>query len=209
MTRKQDEPIRRSLAGPTAKRSAGPGGGTYAEPDPESGWVTVGNVPGWPAHTFRVRTERVGGKPRMIGLSIEPRDDADPRDAVLTRELMPDLPLGLLTAWGSLGGPVPDVFAVLAWVKRERLGAPPERPRGGSDEYSEWIADVYLRAKASGHSGQRAIAKALGLPDTRPEPDDTATMRADRKAAQTKVERRITEARRRGKLPPAEPRERH
>jgi len=217
MVKHDGKPERRSsLAGPTSQREHPQGGGTYADFDSDSDWVTVGNVRAWDSHVFRVRTELIEGKPRMVGLCIEPRADADIRDAVLSRPRTERLPIGELTAWAAFGGPLPTFADVLKAVRQEREhgvhreepGAAPERPRGGSDEFSQWIADVWLWARERSGSGQRAIARKLDLDDPQPQRGDTPAMRARRKAALKRVERYVDEARRGGKLPPAEPRKR-
>jgi hypothetical protein len=125
-------------------------------------WVYLDGVDGWEAFRFAVLIELYDGLPRMIGLRMEPAPgEHDPDDIILGSRRMASLPVGRLAKLAaSMRANGPHGFMQAASHPDEPL----VRPRGGSDEFSEQVADVYLRARAEGSAGQRAVQRFFGVP---------------------------------------------
>lgn len=163
--------------------------GVSSAPD-RKGWVRVKGIESWESWTFYVRTELVDGVPRLVGVRIEPNDDAPLADIVISRRRAESLPVAELAFYGlhdfGTGPTLMDTHMATAGQRRKR-------PRGGSDEFSEYVADVFRAARAGGESGQKAVADACASPD-------------GRAISHRRAEDYIREARERGLLEPAKPR---
>lgn len=145
------------------------------------GWIGVTGVAGWKNFEVEVKVELFAGRPRIVGLKVDPM--GDPRlEHIIDSRKIGTLPVGYLAGQAAVhrssGGGV-------IWA--ERSDVIPERPRGGSVEFSEAVAETYRQARAAGQSGQNAVSQRW---------------RTSRKTA----ERWIAEARRREALEPATPR---
>jgi hypothetical protein len=162
------------------------------------GWVRVGGIKGWESHKFEVKTEFIDGYPVLVGLRIHPRADVPAENTVIRRRRAESLPVGELARWGSFAqvdyiGDQPteeelerhpqlrpvegrEFFATLnSDDSPDPLPDAPPRPRGGSDEFSIWVATVVREARRNGMSGWRAVVDAYPpIIDTLgpPAPDD-------------------------------------
>ncbi|HEY3546292.1 MAG TPA: hypothetical protein VGK17_09385 [Propionicimonas sp.] len=145
-------------------------GGITMRNFPSQGWVSF-----WEESLFAgsiaVLVGLVNGAPRLLGLQLRPPSDI--ADAVaLDAATLAQLPLRTLAVAAA---------RVLDLMPDGRTGAPedaetfssgvlpvlwapdvaPDRPRGGSEEFSAWIAETYNRAHAQGRSARSVIAEAL------------------------------------------------
>ena len=95
-------------------------------------------------------------RPRLAGLRIEPTaDDAEP----ITARTVKSIPFGeLVRRANALPHTGTRRYATWAELALE-LASPPERPRGGSAEFSSAVLDTFDQARASGLGGTTAIRK--------------------------------------------------
>lgn len=136
------------------------------------GYVVIAGIEGWGGHTFTVHVQRVDGVPKVDDLRIQ----APPGQPIRTGRTVPYGELARIAASGSTGQ-----LDVRTWLAD--VGGPlysiNDRPRGGSREFSEQVAEVFTSARAEGLSGWRAVVLAFGL-DTPSTPEPTARRHAER-----------------------------
>jgi hypothetical protein len=156
----------------------------------EGGWVQLLDpLPGYESHTVYLRADLVDGEPRITGVRLEPRQGVRRRDAVLTTSRLGRLPMSKLAAavyhFAHLfthprPGRVDDVIAAI----EEAAAAMQPRSRGRrAKTTAEAVAAIYRAARLEGEAPRAAVCRALNI--------------SHRTAG-----RYISEARRRGLLPP-------
>ena len=159
----------------------------------EGGWVQlVDPLPGWEAFTVDLRADLVNGEPRVTGLRIEPRQGVSKRDAVLTANRLRTFPVAALAAsayhWAHLTPrTLPDLVDALT-NSAGAMAAQPRRKGHGPVTSAEDVARVYARARLHGQAPRAAVCAHLGI-------------------SSRTADRYISEARRRGLLPPYDNRE--
>lgn len=153
---------------------------------PSRGWVTFSAVDAFDG-TISVEVRLVGGSPKLVGLRLKASEGEDGW-AVLDASTVARLPLRNLTIAAARSLRLKPDGSTDASEEADEMpafwlpDAPPLRPRGGSDDFSAWLADAYNRAHAQGMSARAVLAEALGVSPKR-------------------VDQLIREARDRGKLP--------
>lgn len=140
---------------------------------PSPGWVMFFREEEFFVGWIAVLVGLVDGAPRLIGLQLKPTSvTAD--QVALDASTLARLPLRTLTVVAARvldlmpdgGTRAPEGAETLTNDRLPAFWLPevaPVRPRGGSDEFSEWIADIYKRALAQGRSARLLIAEALHI----------------------------------------------
>lgn len=151
------------------------------------GWVEVEGLPGWEAFGVHVRPALVSGEPRVVGLRLVPRTDdaghvADLHGAVVTSNRLRSLPVSALAAdalrvarldFSDLGARLAEVAGAAEQEQRPRRATTtPER-----------VAEVYRLAREAGQPPRATVCEVLHI-------------------SSRTADRYISEARRRGLLPP-------
>ena len=124
------------------------------------GWRKFYGLPGLPGYTVSVRYVMEDGKPRFAGLRVEPENpDATPGLAAATVRALPVADMVSTSALMALE----HVPADADGNKRQALSVQyvssmfdteaPERPKGGSPEFSAAVTLVWNRAREMGYEG--------------------------------------------------------
>lgn len=159
----------------------------------EDGWVQlVDPLPGWETFAVDLRADLVNGEPRITGIRLEPREGTPKRDAVLTANRLRTFPVTALAAaayhWSHLSpATIADLVDALT-ASGEALAAQPRRKGRGPITTAADVAQVYARARLQGEAPRAAVCAQLGI-------------------SSRTADRYISEARRRGLLPPYDNRE--
>lgn len=130
------------------------------------GSYSVEALPGWERYDFvNIRTRLVHGVPQLVSFGmVAVAEDAD---VGLTRALLAKAPvqqlLKIVAAMEVLQpeGDAGPVIAALA--DGDSQVTIPDRPRGGSDEFSAAVEAVVLTAKAASTSTVQAVATAMNV----------------------------------------------
>lgn len=122
------------------------------------GWVDHGGVKGWESFTISTRVVHVDGEPRLVGLNLNPKEDARLSAVVLTTSRLRALPLTHLVN-ENLQASQLDLFA---WAKTaKKTAAKVDRPRGGGTDHAQAVAEVYRAAERTKESPRQAVADAF------------------------------------------------
>ncbi|MEZ5185624.1 MAG: hypothetical protein R2720_07760 [Candidatus Nanopelagicales bacterium] len=121
-------------------------------------------LPGWEAFHISVRAELVNGKPRIIGLRLEPRSGARRSESVLTANRLRTFPVTALAAPAYhlahlTPGSLTDALEAV-------LGAPSVEPsarRSRAVTTPEAVAAVYEDAARQGQAPRAAVCHRLNI----------------------------------------------
>lgn len=122
------------------------------------GWVTAHGVEGFTAFDVQVlAAHAIDDEPRLIGLRLDPKDDATLRSCYLTSARLRTLPLtDLLTQALAL-----TAFDFHEWARlaQKTRASGKARPRGGTREHAQEVAQVYEAARRTpGAAPRQAVA---------------------------------------------------